>query len=338
MFNKQIKISIFISTFFFVFSILFLTLFYNKISRQALIEQIQHRQQLSVRTGAKSIETFLGGLGKNVVILVNDPTQRKLDEFINVWKDSDVIGVIVVDGNGKVIAASNREEKTEIGQTVIERGYFKWAQTAAKGIYKIFPPIVSKLGVSKGNYILTISSPVVKNQKFDGVITTAILLSDLAREYLDNIKIIDSSQVYLITNQGEIIYSDITELTGKNIENMFYNDFLGKSKVLEIILDNLKKDDESKLELAIPNFGNNFKLEPHLLSASPIHISEQLWKLVVITPEKDLNAFTYKIFNSQILAIFVIFVIFIALTIRASRKSGYEEAVVDEHKLHKINS
>lgn len=337
MFNKQIQISFFISTFFFVSSILFLTIFHNKLSRQALTEQIQHRQQLAVRTGAKSIETLLSYLGKNIVILTNEPTQKQLIEFVDIWKDNNVVGVIAVDKNGKVVAASNREEKVAIGQTVIERGYFKWAQTAVKGSYKIFPPIISKLGSSKGNYILTISSPIIKNQKFDGVITTAVLLSDLAKGYLDNIGVLDSSQVYLITNQGEIVYSDVPELTGRNIENIFDNDFLGKDKVIEILSNEIKKEDETKFKLAMPNFETDL-IEPYLVSTAPVSVSGQLWKLVVVTPEKDLNAFTYKIFNSQILAIFVIFVIFVILTTRASRNSGYQEAVKDEHKLHKINS
>jgi len=132
------------------------------------------------------------------------------------------------------------------------------------------------------------------------------------------------SRVYLTTNKGEIIYSDIQELTGKNIQNMFITDFLGKDKVIEVILEDLQKPDETKLKLAMPNFENN-KLEPYLISSAPINVSDQLWKLVVVTPEKDLLMFTYKTFRTQVLGIFIIVVIFNIKNFKKYRlsRSGY---------------
>ena len=57
---------------------------------------------------------------------------------------------------------------------------------------------------------------------------------------------------------------------------------------------------------------------------------------MVSVPEKDLNVFTFNFFNKQILAIFIVVTLFILITLRASRNSGYKEAIIDEHKIHKI--
>lgn len=335
--NKILTTPFYISGLFLFFSIIFLFIFFNKISHNSLIEQIQHRQQVTARAGAKSIESFLNGIGRTTAILADDPSQKKLEEFVELWEDDNVVGVVSIDKNGKVLAASNREDRVEIGESVIERGYFQWAKTAKKGEFKIFPPVISKIGASKGHYIITITSPIIDlNGEFNGAVTTAVLLSDLANAYLSNLKVLESSRIYLVRQEGEIIYSDYPKLTGQNFKDIFKSDFLGKETVLKIISDELESASESKLKLAIPNFQNGFNLEPYLLSFSPISLTNNLWKVVVVTPEKDLLMFTYNSLNKQVVAVFIVAVIFILLTLRSSRNSGYGQAVVDEHKEHNI--
>lgn len=336
MIKRSIKDPFVISFVFLVFSIVFLGIFFNKISSDNLGEQIQHRQQLATRTGAKSIENFLGSVGRTTAILADEPTQKRMDEFVDVWEDDNVVGVIATNKDGVVTVVSNREDKREVGETVNERGYFKWAMTAEKGEFRAFRPVISKIGASEGKYIVPVSSPIIRNGEFDGVVTTAILLSDLASAYLDNIEVLDSSTIYLVTSDGEIIYSDYKDLTRKSFKEIFPNEFLGKDKILEIIGNELKSNGETKIKIAIPNFDKSFKLEPYLISASPITISDNLWKVVVSVPEKDLMVFTYSIFNKQVAIIFVVVTLFIILTLRASRNMGYKDAVIEEHRIHNI--
>ena len=270
--------------------------------------------------------------------LLENPRNR-LNYFVKTWSSMGILGVTLTDKSGRVVRASNTIDIPDLGQNLSDRDYFKWAKETKDGEFKAFAPIISRRGPSKDTYVIPVAaSTFSEDKKFNGVLVTAIPLSDLARDYLENLKILDTSKVYLVTSKGEIIYADYPDLTGKYVKDIFVSDFLGKSKVLEILFDCLGKDEESKLNLAIPSFENNFKLEPYLISSSPIHISDQLWKVVVVTPEKSLLVFTYKIFNSQILALFIIFVVFIFLTLRISKNSGYQEAVVDEHQKHNINS
>ncbi len=162
------------------------------------------------------------------------------------------------------------------------------------------------------------------------------MVSDLVELHLNDIKILDSSKLYLISSSGEMIYSDQADFVGKNFINIFDSDFLGKEKVLEIIFNELKSEDETKVKLAMPYGEGIFKLTPYLISASPVKLDDQLWKVVISVPEKDLNVFTFNFFNKQILAIFIVVTLFILITLRASRNSGYKEAIIDEHKIHKI--
>lgn len=334
---KHIRNPFIISFIFLIFSIVFLSIFFNKISRKALVEQIQHRQQVAVRSGAKSIESFLNAIGRTTAIIADDPSQHKLDEFVEMWEDDNVVGIVAVNRQGSVFAASNREDKVEIGETVVERGYFAWAKTARKGEYRVFSPVVSKIGASKGQFIITVASPIIKNNDFDGVVVTAILVSDLANAYLSNLKVLDSSKIYILTDYGKVIYSEQPEFLGLDFRDLFKSEFLGKEKVLQIIDEELKKNSETKISLAIPNFDNGFKIEPYLISSAPISLTNNLWKIIISVPEDDLLIFTYSFFNSQIIAVFVVVTIFILLTLRASRDMGYDQAVVDEHKKHGIS-
>lgn len=335
--TKHLKNPFVISFLFLLFSVTFLSIFFNKISRDNLSEQIQHRQQLAVRSGAKSIGTFLRGVGRSLLVLSADPSQARLDRFIESWKDVGVAGVVSVDKSGRVIASSNRENRAEIGTVVIDRGYFKWAQIASKGDFFIDTPIVSKAGSTKGKYIVTVTAPVIDEVgRFDGAIVSAILVSDLIKFHLNDLKVLDSSKLYLVSSNGEIIYSDQDDLEGQNFDQLFALDFLGKEKILEILHRELESVNESKIKIALPEGDNTFRLTPYLISASLVNLNDQLWKVVISVPEKDLNVFTFNFFSKEIIAIFVVVTLFILLTLKLSKNAGYDQAVTDEHKIHNI--
>lgn len=335
--TKHLKNPFFISFVFLIFSIVFLSIFFNKISRDNLSEQIQHRQQLAVRSGAKSIGSFLRGVGRSALALSTDTSQERLDRFVASWKEVGVTGVLSVDKNGKVILASNKDGVTDIGRSVADREYFKWAKGASRGDYFIDTPIISRSGSSKGDYIVTVTTSIIDdNDNFDGAVVVAILVSDLVKFHLNDIKVLDSSKLYLVSSSGEMIFSDQEDLVGQRFDQIFANDFLGRDKILEIISSELKSQEETKIKIALPNGDSGFKLTPYLISASPVNLSDQHWKLVISVPEKDLNVFTFNFFNKQILAVFAVVTVFILLTLKYSKAVGYDQAVVDEHIKHGI--
>jgi len=187
--TKYTKNPFVISSLFLIFSVIFLFIFFNKTSRNSLIEQIQHRQQMAVRAGANSIESFLSLIGNNLVILSNNPNQENLDQFIKLWSKSDVTGIIVTDRQGVVIRISNTLGIKDLGSDISSRDYFDWSKTAKRGEYRVFPPVVSKIGASKGNYIFPVAVPLLdSNGKFNGSLVVSILLSDLANVYINNFK------------------------------------------------------------------------------------------------------------------------------------------------------
>lgn len=286
--GKIIKNPFFISFLFLIFGIVFLAIFFNKISRDNLTEQIQHRQQLASRVGSRAVGIFLRAVGRNTATLAGDPTKERLNRFVANWGNDGVAGVIVANKYGIVVDGTNRAGVETMREDISEREYFKWAKTAKDGEFLISPPVISIVGETKGKYIIPISSPIFdENNQFAGVVTSANLLSEIVANYLKEIKVLESSNVYLLTSEGEIIYSDVESLNGQNFKDIFAVDFLGKEKLMEIIDSELKKNDETKIQLATPNFSNNYKLEPYLVTASPVNLNnDTLWKVVISVPQK----------------------------------------------------
>lgn len=336
--TKYVKNPLIVSGLFLVFSITFLSIFFNKISRDSLVEQVQHRQQMSVRLGARLIENLINSVGISLLTLSNNPNQGGLDQFVKNWQLSGISGTALIDKDGIVTKSSNVLNIPDLGLDLSDRDFYKWAKQSKGGEFKVFPPIISRRGATKGEYIIPIAVAMfTEDNKFDGVLTSAIPLSTLSEIYLDNIKILDSSNLYIVTSEGTVIYSENQLLLGKKYQEIFENDFLGKAKVFEIIDNNLKKDGESKFNLVLPNIDQNFDIEPFLISVSPINFTDQNWKVALITPEKDLKIFTYNTYNKQVVAVFVITFLFIILTLRSLKNSGYNEAVIDEHIKHNLS-
>jgi C4-dicarboxylate-specific signal transduction histidine kinase len=336
--SKYIKNPFVISGTFLLFSIVFVFIFFSKVSKDSLLEQVQHRQQLSVRMGSKLVENLINSVGKSILMISNNPTQEELDLFVDNWQSSGIVGITFLDKNGKVIKSSNILNLSDLGQDLSDRDYFEWTAKSTSKTYKVFGPILSKRGPSKGTYVIPIATAVFdKNQKFNGVLVSAVPLFNLSKDYLNDIKILDNSQIYLITKEGVIIFSDDQSILGKSYTEILSQDFLGKSKVFSVINEKLEEPDESKFGLVIPNLTNKSILEPYLISMASIHANDQIWKIVEITPQKELNSFVYDSLNKRILAIFVVAALFVGMALRYSRNSGYHEAVSNEHKIHGID-
>lgn len=331
-----IKNPFLVSFFFLLLSVAFLLIFFNKISRDSIVDQVLYRKQVIARAGAKSIESLFKIIGKSTALLSDNPTKDNFNNFIDTWEDDDVVGVVAINKEGLVYISSNIQGDGETGADLSDRNYYIWSKTAKKGEYKVFEPILSKGGITRGKYVITIVSPIIKNDKFDGAVVSAIQLSDFASTYINNLKLLSSSKLYIVTSEGNIVYSDDEEFLGKNFMDIFTMDFIGKKTVLSVISSELKKDNETTIRLAIPNFQNGFKLEPYIIAAAPINMNGVMWKVIISVPEKDLLVYSFNLLNKQLLATFIVVTIFIALTLRVSRNIGYTQAVEDEHKKHHI--
>ena len=328
---------------FFFFAVFFFTLgiaFYygfGSSARTALIEQMLHREQVIARSGANSIESFFLLSGRSLSSLAQDKklpgrdqeTQKALEEFMAVWKDSPIPGVVLVDEKGIVRFNANIYNKPDVGATVKDRDYFTWAKTAKEKEVYFGTPVISRVGASEGEYIVPVASPLISDGQFKGVLTAAVILSQLTNDYLQPLKISDQTEVYILDSQGVFISALDGELIGKNVyQYLDENPFLGSAVLKEEFKKRVAEKGEGKLQVAwLDTKGNSNIFSRKLLAYSPFSLGKQSFFLAIVTPVDDALVYIGPIYMRQNVGFVISFLAVLMVVVRLAKIYAYKEAM-----------
>jgi C4-dicarboxylate-specific signal transduction histidine kinase len=320
----------------------------GKGARNALVEQMLHREQANARAGASSIATFFELVGKTSIAISNrdeiikpgPQTDVLLESAMLKWKDTPVTSIILIDKNGKVINAAYRELLGEVGISVADREHFIWAKNAESSEFYVSEAIESRLR-GENYYVVPVASPVIdKEGNFNGVLAFGVSMDQLTDDYMNHLKISDKTEIYITKHDGNFIYASREELQGENaIEFIEEHPFLGSEILTERLKELLKNVQEGKLEVAYPeNVGTAFPLKTRLIAYSPVHVRGREWILVVATPIEDALISITPIYFRQAASVLIIFLAFLGLSVRFAKVYGYKEAMKELHKEKKLSS
>ncbi len=172
-------------------------------------------QRILARAQSGNIESFFRVLGREVAVLAqlrtmeekDSNTIRVMDEFVEQWQESEKVGgIVLTNQQGKVIFNSNVQGTRDIGGSLADRDYFIWAKNQpAEGEYYVGEPVTSRLGATKGQFVVPVASPVFKNGVFIGVISISVRLEPLAVTFLERLKSADTIYIYIISESGIVI-------------------------------------------------------------------------------------------------------------------------------------
>lgn len=201
-----------------------------KITTDSLIEQMLHREQISTRAASKSIVAFIDLMGVQINSFSTRPgivnpgvkTQDILDSFVNLYSNYPIGGIAIADENGKVIYNSNIEGVRNVGANIGDREYFKELKNDSSKDYVVSDPVISRFGASSGKYSTIIASPIIKNQKFNGILFMSVILPNLTKDYLEPLKISNNSVISLIDLDGNTYYSSTDKPLDIDISNLDY--------------------------------------------------------------------------------------------------------------------
>ncbi|MBU0572677.1 cache domain-containing protein [Patescibacteria group bacterium] len=316
--------------------------FLGKGARDALTEQMLHREQSNARAGASSIATFFELIGNSVVIMSDrdeivkpgPQTDIFLESAISRWENTPVTNIILTDRDGKVIKAAYRELPGEADISLADREYFIWAKNAESSDYYVSAAVESRLR-GENYYVVPIVSPVIdKGGDFNGVLIMGVSVSSLTDQYMNHLKISDKTEIYIIKRDGNFIYATDEELQGGNaIEFIIEHPFLGNEILAGRLKELLKNVQEGKLEVAYPeNVGTVFPLKTRLIAYSPISTKDREWILVIATPTEDILVSMTPIYFRQAVSVLIIFLAFLGFSVRFAKIYGYKEAMKVLHK------
>lgn len=308
MFRQMISKRLFLLSFFIVVGLgAAFYLILGRGTNSTIKQQLLQRQQTIARAEASNIISFFQVFGDSVAVLAqlksietrNANAPRDMDAFVEQWRDSDLIGgVVLTDSRGVVQFNSNILGSADVGVSLADRDYFLWAKDKAKvGEYFIGQPVVSRLGASKGRTIVVVASPVYRNGLFTGVVATSVRLRQLTQKYLELMKVSDKTDVYLIDEGGEMLYSNSApDAIGSNIfELLQKNPFPGSETLTDKIKNALSAKKEGKLKTSHldPKTG---KMVTRLAAYSPITLGSQNWLLAMATPVQEVNGITTPVY------------------------------------------
>ena len=344
LYKKQLIYLVFICVVLVVGGVMYF--YFGKVTEKEVSEQMLHREQVITRAGAISIHSFIDLAGKSLLVLshnprllvLNDQTQTALNDFVNDWKSTPLVETILVDKEGKAVFVTNRVV-TDIEKDVslADRDYFLWAKNAKQGELFLGQSVQARLGAFKDQYIVTLTTPVYKNDEFDGVLVGAILLSKLTDNYMNPLKISDKTQVYLVGRSGSIIYAYITPLLGVNfLDYLEKNPFTGSNVVTSAVRERFNKltaESEGKLEYIRNDYYDKTTFNKWLLTYSTIDLSnfsqpDKRWILVIETPYADAELFGNPFLSNQtaVLIFFILFILVSSLLEISITRTGENEA------------
>lgn len=313
-------------------------------AKEALVEQMLHREQLSARAGSDSLEAFFDLFGRSLSGLASSnevgdfsaQSQERIDGFMERWTDTPVAGVVLIDTSGNVKFNSNRNGTHDVGGYLGDRDYFEWSKTAKTGQIFISSPVVSRLGASQGKYIVTVSTPVLDaNGDYKGVLSASVILEELSAQYITPLKITDTSYEYLLNEKGDVLVSDQEGIGGLNFfDQMAKIPFMGSAILTGRLKDALLSRQEGKLRAAYPVDLHTYILVPMLVAYSPVSVGDNHLMLAISTPENDTLAFLTPFYFRDLGVAGLAFFAFLIIAVRIAKVTGYEEGLEKEQREH----
>jgi C4-dicarboxylate-specific signal transduction histidine kinase len=307
-------------------------------AKNALVEQMLHREQANVRAGASAMGTFFKLVGNSAVrissrdevITPSSETDGVFTRFIYQWgQDSPVTSIILVDKTGKVIKAAYSELEGQVGISVADRDYFVWAKDAPAGEFHISGAIISRLRQGENYYVVPVASPVIdENGEFKGVLVVGVSLNRLTEQYLNHLKISDNTEIHLVNKDGTFLYTSFKELLGKNLfEYIQSHPFLGSEALVTEIKKRMADRREGKALVAYPTVaGQALPLKARMLAYGPVFIEGHDWILVIATPVEDALISMGPFYIRFVIGMAVAFLLLLALGIRLAKIQAYREA------------
>ncbi len=240
-------------------------------TQAAITRGLFNREAIIARADAANIKSFFEAVGNSVALRAqlrsmhrsDTTTSDDLDAFVEQWRDSGLVaGIILTNSQGVVILNSNVRNTPDVGESLADRDYFAWAKNQKKeGEYYVGQPVVSPLGASKGQVIVPVASPVFANGVFQGAVSAAVKLQPLVQRDLELMKVSDRTNVYLIGQDGGLLYSSPgSRVLGDDVKKM-----LNITKLSQVQKDGL------------------------LITYSPVTLKGQNWLLIVTLPIQEVS-------------------------------------------------
>ncbi len=187
---------------------------YLEVKNEA-IGQLNRQQRVMAREAARGIESFfahygelLDNLARQAEILALDTQGRRLLQLIYETHATDIKALTRLDAQGNILCTfPENPELTSLAQ-----------HEHVQRIIQTHQPIMSEVFTDvKGLLSVAYHVPVFDHGAFAGSLGVLIPFNDIARRFLDDIKIGTDGYAWMITQQGVEIYCPVPGHVGRTV-------------------------------------------------------------------------------------------------------------------------
>ena len=309
---------------------------------QLIIERVKTQEMSMARSGALSITEFFKARKKELVILseleaIRASGEKEGMDVLSILtrelkKENTPVGnVIRVDKEGITVWGTNVElggqDEDAIGVDLSGQDCFLWAKTKGEtGKVFLGEPIVAQGGSLKGKRMVSMSTPVFYQGRFNGIIVATFPIDELAKKYLEPLSLSPKTHYTIVSEKGEIITSTFNELIGKNILQIQEQGNWPEAS-RQLVKSAIRGEEGTAFH---PFINLLTKDHSEAVSAySPIKINGSIWSLWVSVPYNEIKKLVMPFRQNQILALIIvsggslILMLIYILGIRVSQKDGF---------------
>lgn len=308
-------------------------------AQSSFINQMYHKEELAVSSGASSIKIFLDMVENSLLLLSRNPSvinqdteiQNVLDKFALDWAGTPVLGAARFDKDGQLrFIGNNVGASSEVIEKFIrvKRDYFVWAQTSTVEDTYLGKPLFPSIETPRAEYIFPFVTPIQKNGEFDGILVLAISLSRLTETYLDPMKVSPNCRVYLFHPDGTIL-AGVDELIGLNyFEYLDENPYPGSEEALQGLKEAVESRDKGRLDIFLYSPLENGVVR-FIIAYTSIIYNDEHWIYGLAIPISDVfdNFSPLKENSIMMLSLFIFMILLLSaigiLLARISHRNAY---------------
>jgi PAS domain S-box-containing protein len=271
--------------------------FYSEAKKTA-IRKLNEEQMLHAKQAARGIEEFFttwnGVLTSfsrmDEIIAVDADGKKDMDFFYEAHKEQ-LRAITRLDEKGTILYTAPSSHV--IGINISHQRHMR-------KILNYHTPVVSDVFKTvQGFDAVAVHVPVFKGSDFKGTIAFVVNFENLAKRYLDVIKIGETGYAWVVSRDGTVLYSPIPGFTGKSVfEN--YKDFPSIIAMAEDML----KGNQGITTYTFGRVGESkgASVRKHAVYL-PIHIGDTFWSIVVESSENEVLSSLTSFRNRLLLVI-----------------------------------
>ena len=305
------------------------------------IDQLNGQQMVMAETAARGIESFfehctefLTQLSKMSEIASLDESGKQLMRILYRTHANEIKGISRVSASGRIIYTF-----PEIpGGTGADLSSQEHIQT----IMQTHQPVVSDVFDSVQGFVsIAIHVPVFKDEVFQGSLAVLIPFDQLARNYLEPIKIGKDGYAWIISHKGIELYCPVPGHIGKSV----FDNCKDFPTILSMAREMVKGKRGTTAYFFDRVRGETVESLKKQAVYVPVHLGKTFWSIVVATPEDEVLENIQGFRDRWFLIVGVLILIFIVWTscvLRAfkilkeeEKRKRMEEALRESEELYR---